>query len=271
MRSGEERGSGGGPAKARLAPQGAECATNLPPPPVLPGGGSRQARRAPRRVAPRSARASRTGAASRSPDGETPGRGGSRWLRSDQANISTEAATPASVTATPATGPRAPSTERTITFPAMVEISIGATRLEPQRSCSFAVIGRVLALLVARDRLVLHAVVGGELGVAQRERRGRQPEHGNHQLVTGAAPAHAPEGGRQHGRTGHRGDHLRVLERKLHLGHSALDDRQERKRLAQPRQAAQAGELGRRAPDPWLASRTRPGSGRRRERRATAQ
>ena len=133
-------------------------------------------------------------------------------------------------------------------------------------------VGRVGALLVAGDRLVLDAVVGGEVGVAQRERRGRQPEHGDHQLVAGAAPAHAPRRAADSTRRAdHRGEHLRVLERKLHLGHLPLDHRQQRERLAQARDAAQARQLGDAAPrtrglrpdSTWI----RPS----RERRATAQ
>ena len=57
------------------------------------------------------------------------------------------------------------------TLPIMSVPSSGPTRCEPQRSCSLS---RGLAVLVGADRDVLRAVVGGELGAAQRDGSGSE-------------------------------------------------------------------------------------------------
>ena len=69
-----------------------------------------------------------------------------------------------------ASGARAPGAAAAC--PARLEAIIGAIRCEPQRSCSLAASrGVVVVLLVGGDRLVLDAVVLGELAAAQREQR----------------------------------------------------------------------------------------------------
>ena len=58
-------------------------------------------------------------------------------LRSHQAKTSTAAAVEASATALPASGPGFSTARRRSSVPARLDASIGATRCEPQRSCSF--------------------------------------------------------------------------------------------------------------------------------------
>jgi hypothetical protein len=101
---------------------------------------------------------------------------------------------------------------------------------------------------------VLDTVVRRELRVAQGERRGHHAERGSEQLICGRAVPAAPRGGRQHRRADHRGEHLHVLEGKLHRGHAALDHRKERERLAEARHATQPRELRHPAPEARLVT-----------------
>ena len=97
----------------------------------------------------------------------------SAW-RSDQAKTSTAAAIDDSATAAFGAGPGRPSSRRTSDGPGHVRDEHRRQRFEPQRSCSFAASAASRVLLVGGDRLVLDAVVGGQLAAAQREQRGRE-------------------------------------------------------------------------------------------------
>ena len=67
----------------------------------------------------------------------------------------------------------------------------GATRCDPQRSCSLAVVAASTPLLVAGDGLVLGAVVAHEIAAAQRHERGHDPDQRRGELAAEApAPAH---------------------------------------------------------------------------------
>ena len=96
-------------------------------------------------------------------------------LRSDHAKTSTAAAIDASATAPPAAGPGFSSARRSSNVPGEVR---GEHRRDEVRAAAVVLLGglarRRRRLLVGRDRLVLDAVVGGELAVAQRQQRGRQ-------------------------------------------------------------------------------------------------
>ena len=133
--------------------------------------GSRRAPRARPRAAPRWARACPPRAGSRARACAAARASTLSAWRSDQANTSTATAALPSPTAASAAGPRRPA-RRAATFPTAAAASIGVTRCEPQRSCSLSCVGGVRVALVAGDRLVLHAVVRGQVAAAQRHQRG---------------------------------------------------------------------------------------------------
>ena len=101
-------------------------------------------------------------------------------------------------------------------------------------------LGRVGAELVAPDRLVLHAVIGGELAAAEREQRGCEAHCRDRRLAAERACAGAAHGLPNRSRGRHRAEPLQVLHRQLRLRQPALDDRQQRERLGQLRHPAQA-------------------------------
>jgi hypothetical protein len=98
-----------------------------------------------------------------------------------------------------------------------------------------------LALLVGADRLVLDAVVGGELAAAQRDERGRERDRGDGGLAAHPARAAAQDGAGGRG-GGHGGEHRRILEGQLRLGQRAPDQRDHGHRLAEAHHPAQARE-----------------------------
>src|SRR5215210_2948972 len=100
-------------------------------------------------------------------------------------------------------------------------------------------VGGVVGRLVGGDRLVLDAVVLGQLAAAQREHGGRERDQRGGGLA--ARAAHAPaQLGAAEGRGGRDADHGRALERELGGGHRALDERDDRERLAEAHDAAHA-------------------------------
>ena len=105
-------------------------------------GGSRPARRGRPRAGARPARACRSGAGSRSRGAGAARAARVSALRSHQAKTSTAAAVEAIATAPPAIGPGFSTARRSSSVPARLEASIGATRCEPQRSCSFVASAR---------------------------------------------------------------------------------------------------------------------------------
>jgi hypothetical protein len=103
-------------------------------------------------------------------------------------------------------------------------------------------VARVVVGLIGRDRLVLDAVIGGQLAAAQREQRGREGDQRARQLAAGAGRAPAQERARDRGAGGD-AEHARLLERQLGLGQRLLDQRDHGERLAEADEAAQAGDV----------------------------
>ena len=110
-------------------------------------------------------------------------------------------------------------------------------------------LGGVGVLLVGRDRLVLHAVVGGQLAAAQGHQRGGQAQQRDGGLAAGAGRralgargAHAlADGGAADCRRAHHAQRLHVLHRQARLGQRPLHQRDHRQRLGQLDHAAHAG------------------------------
>ena len=97
----------------------------------------------------------------------------------------------------------------------------------------------VVGRLVGGDRLVLDAVVLGQLAPAQGEHRGRERDQRGRALPADPAQAPAQLGAAERRRGGH-ADHGRALERQLRGGQRALDQRDDRERLAEAHDAAHA-------------------------------
>ena len=183
--------------------------------------GSRRARRAPPRAARPSARGCRAGAGSRSRAAGAPRQRESRVALRPREHLDRErhaaerhdplGGRPA--TARAAHGDVAGGRSR----------SIGATRFEPQRSCSLDGVGGLAVLLVGGDRLVLDPVVGGEVAAAQRGIAGsmRSPRRPRPRAPTErAAPGLPPAPGRQR-RRADRAERPHVLHRQLRASGSA--------------------------------------------------
>ena len=131
---------------------------------------------------------------------------------------------------------------RSSSVPARLAASIGATRCEPQRSCSLAASrGVVVVGLVGADRLVLDAVVGGELAAAQGEQRGHERDGGRGGLAAGAAHAAAQQRRRPATRRPRRPSTPASWNGSRASGSAALDERDDGQRLGQAHDAAHAG------------------------------
>ena len=132
------------------------------------------------------------------------------------------------------------------------------------------------AALIGADRLVLDAVVGGQVAIAKR-RRGRQhAEQPRSRPRAGGAAAgrRAQAADRAADRRGGERDreHPRVLDRQARRGQAAAGDRDDRERLRQPQRARGAAASSRAAPREHAAwGPRRPRSGRRGVRAAAAQ
>ena len=112
-------------------------------------------------------------------------------------------------------------------------------------------VGGVVAVLVAGDRLVLHAVVGGEVAAAQRQQRRRQAHQRHGGLAAGRARARGARAGgadrvSAERRRAHRAERPHVLHREPRLGQRALDQRDHGHRLGELHDAANAGQALRR-------------------------
>ena len=163
-------------------------------------------------------------------------------LRSHQAKTSTAAAVEARATAPPATGPGRSTTRRSSSVPARLEASIGATRCEPQRSCSF-VASAASSASASYAPIALCSTPWYAASSPPRSANSagaKEMQAGGH-LARGAAQPPA-----QHGppdrRAGRDGEHGRVLERQLGLGQALLDQRDHGEGLAEARDAADAGD-----------------------------
>ena len=220
----------------------------------------------------RSARASRTGAASRIPAGGTPARARcSRW-RSDQANISTEIG--ARRRASPPRRQRPAQAEHG----AHEQVARRPSRASSARPGSSrsgrAPWRRARRRCPARSPRSPCARRRGRrrAGVPQRERRGRDAEHGDQQLARGRGrrrrgarrPTAAPS------RPSRRAP-SRPRTAAAPRGTAALDHRQQRERLAEAGDAAHAGQVRDACPGSAASRRSRPRASRRGVRTATAQ
>jgi hypothetical protein len=120
----------------------------------------------------------------------------------------------------------------------------GQQRGHEVRAAAIVLLGRVArvgcVLLIGSDRLVLDAVVGGQVAAAQCDQRRTQRERGQRRLA--ADPARTPPQRRagQSGRA-HRDGDGGVLEGQARLGQRALDERDHGHRLAQADHAAHPG------------------------------
>ena len=96
----------------------------------------------------------------------------------------------------------------------------GQQRRHEVRAAAVVLLGRVarvaVALLVGADRLVLDAVVGGEVAAAQRDERRRERQRGERGLAADAARAPAQRRAGDGGGA-HRDDHRGVLEGQARL------------------------------------------------------
>ena len=102
---------------------------------------------------------------------------------------------------------------------------------------------RIGVTLVTGDCLVLHSVVGGKVGVLQRQRRRGEAEQGDRALSRDSPWPGPPEQSAEQARPCHRRAELDVLERQLDLRHPALDQGQERQRLSEFDDSSHADEL----------------------------
>ena len=117
---------------------------------------------------------------------------GSPWWRSLQANISTAIEAPPRPTPARAAALGLSTSRSSRTVPPAESSIIGTIRLEPQRSCSFGHRGDVVdPALVGGDRLVLDAVVGGEVAVASADQRRHRPDRLHDPLAQRRRPAPA--------------------------------------------------------------------------------
>ena len=108
----------------------------------------------------------------------------------------------------------------------------------------------VLAVLVAADRDVLGAVVGGKLAAAEGERGRPDREQAAQQLLRDRAQARLADGLDRDRRREHRAEHVRALERELRLRERAPDLRDDGERLEQPGRSAEErrADIGRAEP-----------------------
>ena len=116
----------------------------------------------------------------------------------------------------------------------------GDERADEMAAAALVLARRLLAVLVRANRDVLGAVIGGELGAAQCQHRGRERKKTGQQLLRYRAqparladPAHGGRG------ADHRAEDAAALDRQLRRRHAALHQRQERKRFGEPGRAAQ--------------------------------
>ena len=185
-------------------------------------------------------------------------------LRSHQAKTSTAAAVEASATALPASGP---GRSTTLAQQQRAGDVGGQHRRDQVRAAAVVLlvgvgrVGGVVGRLVGGDRLVLDAVVLGQLAAAQREHGRGERDHRGGGLAARAAHAPAQLGAAER-RRGRDADHGRALERELGGGQRALDERDHRERLAEAHDAAHARDAVD-ALHARLAARRRPGSRRR--------
>ena len=98
----------------------------------------------------------------------------------------------------------------------------------------------VLALLVAGDRLVLDAVVGGQVAAAQRQQRRRHAEQRHRRLAADRARAARADRVTAGGRGAHGAERAHVLHRQLGVRQRPLYERDDRDRLRQLHHSAQA-------------------------------
>ena len=148
--------------------------------------GSRRAPRGRPRAGARRARACRAAAGARSPGRRSARASGVPALRSHQAKTSTAAAVEATATPAPATGPGF-----SITLPHEQRAGDvgGQQRRDEVRAAAVVLLGGVgrvgvlVGRLVGGDRLVLDAVVGGQLAAAQGEHGGRERERRGRRLA----------------------------------------------------------------------------------------
>ena len=104
------------------------------------------------------------------------------------------------------------------------------------------------AVLVGGDRLVLDAVVGGQIAAAQGHQRRSERQQRDRRLAPDGAGARGADGLAAKGRGAHGAERAGVLHRQAGLGQGALDERDHGEGLGQLGQPAQAGNPLRRLP-----------------------
>ena len=205
--------------------------------------GSPPARRGRPRAAPRSARACPARAAARGPGGAARARsrcrrGARTTRRPRRRRRSTRAGRrrrPAATGARPARAQQRGAGQVG-----------GQQRRHQVRAAAVVLLGRVArvvgVLLVGADRLVLDAVVGGEVAAAQGDER-RARARARRAAASPPTPrVRRRSADRRRPRPRHRGEHGGVLEGQARLGQRALDERDHGHRLAQADHAAHAGD-----------------------------
>ena len=203
--------------------------------------GSRRARRGPPRAGPRWARACRRRAAARGRAGA--GRARPRCRRGARTRRTPRRRRPPRRAETAASASLAGPLEDAAQQRDAREVG-GQQRRHEVRAAAVVLLGGVarvvVAGLVGGDRLVLDAVVGGDVAAAQRDERGHERERGHAaspptppraRLRRAAPPTEA------HGRGG---QHPALLEGQPRLGQRALDERDDDHRLAEAHDAARA-------------------------------
>ncbi len=100
----------------------------------------------------------------------------------------------------------------------------------------------VTAGLVGRDRLVLDAVVGGEVAAAQGQQGGGQADQPDRGLAAHRSRAGGTDRLAKQGGAGHRTEGAHVLHRQLRGRHRALHERDHRHRLRELGHAAHTGD-----------------------------
>ena len=113
-------------------------------------------------------------------------------------------------------------------------------RPDQVRAAALVLLRARRAVLVRADRDVLGAVIRGELAAAQRERRGREREGAREQFARERSQPRPLDGLEHDSAADHRGEHAAAAPSgAAPPGSAALDLRQQRERLGEPRRPAQ--------------------------------
>ena len=207
----------------------------------------------PRPVRP-TARRSRSASGARSPAAPAHARSGSPDSVPSSAKTSTDAPIAAVVPRSRASPRAAAGARAAATFAASEETSIGPIKL---RAATRVLLRSALSVvLVGPDRDVLGAVVLGEAGPAERERRRQQAHGSGRELLSTGGESRSAQCARDHRRRDDRAENRRAGERKAGLRKRSVHDGKKGEGFRQP-QAGRAVPVRRRTRQSAASSPTR--------------